>query len=146
MQAALAAAGEAAVRGEIPVGAIVSINNKIVATASNRTEELKDATAHAEILAIREASAKVQNWRLEDAILCVTLEPCTMCAGAIRNARIGTVIYGASDPERGALGSLYDIGHEARLGPSPRIIEGIMSQECTSILDSFFKRLRLKET
>lgn len=129
-------------RGEVPVGAVIVVGDEIVAAASNRTEELSDPTAHAEILAIRDACQQKKGWRLEDASIYVTLEPCTMCAAAIRNARIGTVIFGAKDPRMGAGGSLYDILLEPRLGPEPRVLEGIQSVECLKLLNDFFKTLR----
>lgn len=139
MDQALAEARAAELRKEVPVGAVVAIGSKIIGRGSNRTEELKDASAHAEILAIREAGNMMQNWRMEDAIICVTLEPCTMCAGAIRNARIGTVIFGASDPDKGACGSLYDLLLDPRLGPAPRVIEGMQGKECEIMLKKFFQ-------
>jgi len=142
MSAALTEAKSAISRGEVPVGAVIVIGDEIIATASNRTEELADPTAHAEILAIREACKKQQDWRLEDATIYVTLEPCTMCAAAIRNARIGKVIFGAKDPRMGAGGSLYDILLEPRLGPEPKVLEGIESSECLKLLNDFFKTLR----
>lgn len=145
MQIALAEAAEAQMRGEVPVGAIIAVGDKIIAKASNRTIELADPTAHAEILALRAAASILKDWRLEDATLYVTLEPCTMCAGAIRTARIKTVVFGARDQKLGACGSMYDILGEPRLGPEPRVVEGILKSECEDILKQFFSNLR-KET
>ena len=142
MQLALAEARSAELRGEVPVGAIIVIGDKIIAKASNRTEELADPTAHAEILALREAAALLKDWRLDEATLYVTLEPCTMCAGAIRSSRIKTVVFGAKDQKLGACGSLYDLMLEPRLGPEPRVIEGILHNDCENVLKRFFSNLR----
>ncbi len=142
MSEALKEASKAEARGEVPVGAIIAFENKIIGRGSNRTEELHDACAHAEILAIQDAGKNLQNWRMEDAVICVTLEPCTMCAGAIRNARIGTVIFGAYDHDKGAGGSIYDLLLDPRLGPVPRVIEGINQTECEKLLQDFFKSKR----
>ena len=142
MALALEEANSAHLRGEVPVGAIIAVGDKIVAKASNRTEELADPTAHAEVLALRAAASTLQDWRLEDATLYVTLEPCTMCAGAIRAARIKTVVFGARDQRLGACGSLYDILTDSRLGPEPRVIEGVLKVECQDILKKFFDNLR----
>ncbi|MDZ4785652.1 MAG: nucleoside deaminase [bacterium] len=135
---------KALLAGEVPIGAVVFHNDKIISQAHNLTESQKDPTAHSEILALKKAGAKLNNWRLNECILCVTLEPCTMCMGAIRNARVGTVIYGAEDPDRGASGSLYDLSQDSRLGPVPRVIKGILKSECESILKEFFKTKRAK--
>lgn len=142
MHAALEQASLAMHQGEVPVGAIISENHQIITRAFNKTEQLQDPCAHAEILAIRQAAQIKNNWRLDDAILYVTLEPCTMCAGAIRAARIKTVIYGATDSKLGACGSLYDVLEDARLGSAPRVIKGVLEDKCQNILSEFFKRLR----
>lgn len=140
---ALAEALLAAERGEVPVGAVIwHPTSGIIARASNRVEEFTDATAHAEMLAIRAASAAISNWRLGECALFVTLEPCTMCIGALRNARVGTIIYGASDPRAGAVGSLYDLALDQRLGQVPRVISNVRSAECAKLLTDFFVRRR----
>jgi tRNA(adenine34) deaminase len=141
MDLALEEAELARSSGEVPIGAVIAVQEKIVARAHNRMERTRDATAHAEAVAIREAGAAVGNWRLNDAVLCVTLEPCTMCAGAISLARIGTVVFGAADPRLGAYGSLYDLSDDERLG-KPRVISGVKAGDATAILQRFFSERR----
>jgi len=147
MRAALKEAALASARGEVPVGAalmspLMSEGSEIIATAGNRVEELNDATAHAELLVIRAASAGLRGWRLDQHALFVTLEPCTMCIGAIRNSRIGAIVFGAYDPRAGAVGSLYDISLDERLGVVPRVISGISAVECAELLKNFFAQRR----
>ncbi len=142
MRAAIEQAIMGESKGEVPVGAVICIGDQIIASAHNRTEELQEPCAHAEILAIREASTKMKSWRLDNATLFVTLEPCTMCAGAIRAARIKTVVYGADDEKLGACGSLYNLLEDSRLGSTPRIIKGILESECKTVLTNFFRKLR----
>ena len=142
MEMALSAAAAAAGAAEVPVGAVLWFDGTVIADSRNETEASKDPTAHAEVLAIRRAAAKLNNWRLEGCILCVTLEPCTMCAGAIRLARVPTIIYGASDPRMGAFGSLYDLSEDKRLGPVPRVIYGVKESDCSGILKGFFEKRR----
>ena len=144
MQAALAQARLGCERGEVPVGAVVALDNNIIAEAHNETEGANDVSCHAELLAIRRASSELRSWRLDAAVLCVTLEPCTMCAGAIRLARLPLVVFGAYDEKMGAFGSLFDISQDQRLGPSPRVIGGIMKEECASLLSRFFEEKRGK--
>ncbi len=140
---ALAQASEAATRGEVPVGAaIIHQTRGLIASTGNRVEELHDATAHAETLAIRAASAALGGWRLEECALFVTLEPCTMCIGAIRNSRVGALVFGAHDARAGAAGSLYDLSLDERLGKVPRVISGIMAEECAALLIEFFAKRR----
>jgi tRNA(adenine34) deaminase len=102
----------------------------------------RDASAHAEMLVIREASSVLGDWRLSESILCVTLEPCTMCSGAIRLSRVGTIVFGAADARLGAVGSLFDICEDPRLGAVPRIIRGVKEKECGQILSDFFAKVR----
>ncbi|MCB0338098.1 MAG: nucleoside deaminase [Bdellovibrionales bacterium] len=142
MKHALELAYRAAAAGEVPVGAVIGDENGIFASRHNEVESLNDTTAHAEILAIREASEKMQNWRLNNTVLVVTLEPCPMCAGAIRNARIPCVVFGAFDPERGAFGSRFDLSKESRLGPVPEVRGGIREAECGAALKEFFQKRR----
>lgn len=139
MTEALSQAALARELGEVPIGAVIAYNGEIVARAHNLMEASKDPTSHAECLAIREASRVLNNWRLTKAILCCTLEPCTMCVGAIKLARIPTVIYGARDERAGALGSIYDLSLD---GNPSRVVSGIYERECGEILTNFFKLRR----
>lgn len=125
---------------EIPVGAVIIKDNEVIAGAFNRKEELNDVTAHAEILAIREASKKLGRWRLDDCEMYVTLEPCPMCAWAIVNSRIKTVYFGSYDVNYGALGSAIDVRELAN--SKMKVYGGIMEEECDKILNEYFKELR----
>ena len=145
MSIALNAAIQAYEEGEVPVGAVIFHKNKLIAKAWNQRESLKDPTAHAEILAITQAAAALESWRLEDCTLYVTLEPCSMCAGAIVLARIPKVIYGAKDPKAGACGSILDITGCTSLNHNPEIISGIREKDCSNILKEFFREKRLKK-
>ena len=141
MNKAIELATSAAKNDEVPVGAIIVKDGEIIASAFNKREKRYDATAHAEVEAIRQACEKLQRWRLSDCELYVTLEPCPMCAGAILNAKISRVIYGAKDPRGGALGSLIDL----RTYPfyhKPEVVGGICESECKELLSSFFKEKR----
>lgn len=142
MTAALCEARAAEIIGEVPVGAVVYHNGEIIARAHNRVEADTDCCAHAEILAIKQASLVLDNWRLSQAVICVTLEPCSMCMGAIRLARIPLLIYGASDPRVGAAGSLYNLASDDRLGPAIELISGIKAEECAQLLKNFFRAKR----
>ena len=144
MQIAIQEAELAAKQGEIPVGAVLVVNGEIIAKAHNQRETTCDATAHAEILAIREACAKLQNWRLTGADLYVTLEPCPMCAGAIVNARIARVIYGAADNKAGGVDSLFNIVNNKNLDHRVEILSGICENECKEILQNFLQKKRGK--
>lgn len=128
---------------EVPVGAIVERHGRIIAAAHNQCIGLKDATAHAEMLAITQAAQAVGDWRLEDCKLFVTLEPCVMCAGAIVNSRIPVVVFGAMDPKAGAAGSLFNILCDSRLNHRCQVISGILSKPCGEILTEFFRRKRM---
>lgn len=142
MREALAEAGRGLAQKEVPVGAIVVLGGKIVGRGHNQPVSMKDPTAHAEILAIREAARVVGAYRLPGAILYVTLEPCVMCIGAIVHARLATVKYGARDEKAGALGSVYDIGRDGRLNHRVEVIDGLMKDECAAILRDFFQQRR----
>lgn len=142
MNIALEEARLAAAAGEIPVGAVLVLKGEIIAQAHNRRETDHDATAHAELLAIRQACAKLQNWRLTGADLYVTLEPCPMCAGAIVNARISRVIYGAPDSKAGGVDSLFNIVANKNLDHRVEILSGICETECREILQDFLKGKR----
>jgi tRNA(adenine34) deaminase len=144
MQEALAEATAAATLNEVPVGAVVAHQGSIIGRGRNTTEADKTVIAHAELHAINAATRALNNWRLSECILCVTLEPCTMCLGAIRLARIPTIIFGAGDSKQGAVGSLYDLSQDTRLGSAVRVITGARSAECELLLREFFKRSRMK--
>ena len=138
MTCALEEATKAAAQGEVPVGAIIASADEVLVRSHNLTESRPDSTAHAEMLAIQDASLKLKKWRLTDAILVVTLEPCSMCVSAAKLARIPLIVFGARDPRAGAIGSIYDLAADTRTGPSPRIISGILEQECGVVLKEFF--------
>lgn len=143
MKEALKEAKKAAQKGEVPVGAVIVKNGKIIARGHNLRESKQDPTMHAEIVAIKKAARKLENWRLAGCTLYVTVEPCPMCAGAIVQSRIGRVVYGARDPKAGAVASLYTILTDRRLNHQVSVItEGVLEEECSEILKSFFKRLR----
>jgi tRNA(adenine34) deaminase len=128
---------------DIPVGAVVLDEaGTIIARARNRREADRDPTAHAEILAIRQAARVLGRWRLTDLTLVVTLEPCTMCAGAVTAARLGRLVYGAEDPKAGAVGSLWDVLRDARLNHRPEVIGGVLASECGAVLREFFAARR----
>lgn len=131
--------------GEVPVGAVVVAEGEVVGRGHNLRETTNDPTAHAEILALREASEKMGRWRLAGADIYITLEPCSMCAGAITLARVDRLVYGASDPKAGACGSIFDIVGDHRLNHRPEIIRGVLEDECREILKTFFKGRRGEE-
>ena len=141
MKAALRLAQKAAEEGEVPVGAVVVCEGQIVGRGRNRRETKKNALHHAEIEAIEKACKKLGGWRLHQCDLYVTLEPCPMCAGAIINARIKTVYYGAPDPKAGSCGSLINL-FELPYNHQPALVPGIMEDECAAVLRSFFRALR----
>lgn len=130
--------------GEVPVGAVVACDGKIIARAHNLVEVNKAISQHAEILALESAAQANDNWRLTNATLCVTIEPCTMCTGAIKFARIQTLIFGATDASMGACGSLYDISQDPRVGHIPRVIQGVRADECGALMKDFFAGRRNK--
>ncbi len=143
MTLALNEAREALEAGEVPVGAVVADREgRVVASAHNRPITLKDPTAHAEILALREAGARLGNYRLSGTILVVTIEPCAMCMGAAVHARVGTLAYGAPDPKGGAASSVYKIGSNGLLNHTMEIVSGILEQECRSLIQDFFRKKR----
>jgi tRNA(adenine34) deaminase len=142
MRAALVEARQAAEHDDVPVGAIVVRDGVVIASAGNQREQLHDPSAHAEVLALRAAAAHLGTWRLDDCTLYVTLEPCVMCAGAIINARVGTVVFGAPDLKAGALGSLYNIAADPRLNHEPVVRHGVLAEECASLLHEFFSERR----
>ena len=142
MRAALREARESLARDEVPVGCVVVHDGFVVGRGHNQVEELKDATAHAEILAIGAASNALGSWRLSDCTLYVTLEPCSMCAGAIVLARLGRLVYGATDPKAGACGSVLDVIGEKRLNHRVPVTHGVLAGECGELLREFFAAKR----
>jgi tRNA(adenine34) deaminase len=144
MMLALSAARQAAERGEVPVGAVVISGGEIVGTGYNRREEQQDPLGHAEMLAIREASRRLQSWRLEDCDIYVTLEPCLMCTGAILQARMRRLVFGCNDPKAGAVESLYRLCDDQRLNHQLPVTGGVLGQESAAMLAEFFSRLRVK--
>jgi tRNA(adenine34) deaminase len=143
MGAALDVARAAAALGEVPVGAIVlSASGDVVASAHNEREALADPTAHAEVLALRRAGAALGSWQLVGCTLAVTLEPCTMCAGATVLARVSRLVFGAWDPKAGAVGSLWDVVRDRQLNHRPEVIAGVREAECSALLADFFTARR----
>ncbi len=142
MGMALVEAEKAFALGETPVGAVLVIDQEVVAAAHNMRETWQDPAAHAELLVVREAAARLGRWRLQDAAVYVTLEPCLMCAGALVLARVGRLVYGCRDPKAGALGSVYDVVRDGRLNHTYRITPGVLEAECREMLSKFFVKLR----
>jgi tRNA(adenine34) deaminase len=138
MRLALREAERAGAEGDVPIGAVVVREGEVIAAGRNERELREDPTAHAEVLALREAARTVGSWRVLDATLYVTLEPCAMCAGAIVLARVPRVVYGASDPKAGAAGSVLDVLAEPRLNHRPEVEGGVLGQECGELLSEFF--------
>jgi tRNA(adenine34) deaminase len=140
MRLALREAERALERDEVPIGAVVVRDGEVLAAAGNERELRSDPTAHAEVLALREAAGRLGGWRIPDSVLYVTLEPCAMCAGAIVLARVPRVVYGADDPKAGAAGSVLDILGEERLNHRPQVDGGLLAGESAELLRSFFGR------
>lgn len=138
MRAALDQARQAFEQGEVPIGAVIVHNDRIIAAAGNQREQLRDPTAHAEMIAITQAAEALNSWRLLDCTLYVTLEPCPMCAGAIVQARIPTVVYGTTDEKAGACHTLYQITNDSRLNHRSTVLGGVLREECRDILREFF--------
>ena len=141
MRLALDEAAGAVRGGDVPVGAVVLApdGTTVLAAAHNEREAAGDPTAHAEVLALRRAATELGGWRLAGCTLVVTLEPCTMCAGAIQQSRVDRVVYGARDEKAGAVGSLWDLVRDRRLNHRPEVIEGVLSEECARLLTEFFR-------
>ena len=142
MRHALAEAKLALSKKEVPIGAVVVYEEKIIGRGHNQVERLNDPTAHAEIIAIGAASSFLDSWRLSGATIYVTIEPCAMCAGAIVLSRLDRLVFGAKDPKAGACGSLYNIVQDIRLNHQVQVIPYILEQECSQILESFFEKIR----
>lgn len=142
MQMAIEEAEKAAAKGEVPIGAVIVHQGEVIARAHNLRETTRNAVTHAELLAIQEACQKLGNWRLEETILYVTLEPCPMCAGAILQARVPRVVYGARDAKAGAVDSLYRLLNDERFNHQCEVTENVMAEECGGLLTRFFRTLR----
>lgn len=142
MLEALKQAEEAAASGEVPVGAVIVKDGRILAADRNRREELNDATAHAEILLLRQAGSLLGGWRLSGCTLYVTLEPCPMCTGALVLARLRRLVFGTPDPKAGAVVSLYDIARDRRLNHRLKVSGGVMQEQCSALLRDFFRQKR----
>ena len=146
MAAALNEAAKAPSHGDVPVGAVlVDSNRRLVAAGHNRREETQDPTAHAEILVLSQAARQAGTWRLDDHTLVVTLEPCAMCAGAAVQARLDRIVYGAADLKAGAAWSLYNIPQDRRLNHQIDLVAGVLEEECSELLTSFFADLRSQQ-
>ena len=145
MTEALKEAGQAFQVDEVPVGAVVVFDNKIIGRGYNQTEQLHDATAHAEMIALTAAYNYIGDWRLENCFLFSTLEPCAMCAGAAMLSRIDTIVYGADDPKFGGCGSIFNIPQEPKTNHQIEIISGILKQEVVDLMKLFFKQVRQKK-
>ena len=144
MKMALGLAEQAYSLDEVPVGAVIVCDGRVIGAAHNQREQLHDPTAHAEMIAITQAAEALSSWRLAKCSLYVTLEPCPMCAGAALNARIPQVIYGTADPKGGAVGSVFKLLSDARLNHRAEIVQGVMQDQCAEILKRFFQKQREK--
>ena len=142
MQLALEQARLAPARGEVPIGAVLVLEGQVLAQVHNFREVWQDPTAHAEVVAIREAATRLGTWRLTGTTLYVTVEPCSMCAGAIIQSRVSRLVFGARDPKAGACGSVFNLPDERRLNHRVEVIGGIMERESQELMQAFFKRLR----
>jgi len=142
MWAAIEAAKIAEENGDVPIGAVIVHQNQIVGKAYNQREQLKDPTAHAEIIALTQAAAALQSWRLTGCTMYVTLEPCPMCAGALVLARIDRLVYGCDDPKTGACKSLYNIVQDERLNHRVEVTSGVLADDCSKLLQDFFQHRR----
>lgn len=145
MRKALAEAKEAAAKGEVPVGAVVVRAGEIIGRGHNLRETLADSSAHAEILALREAARKTGDWRLPDCTLYVTIEPCPMCAGALVQFRVARLVYGARDPKAGAVDSVVDLVRNPHFNHRVEVTSGVLEEECRALIQEFFRGLREKK-
>ena len=146
MQIAIDVAKIAEENGDAPIGAVIVYQNQIIGKAYNQREQLKDPTAHAEIIALTQAAAFLESWRLNDCTIYVTLEPCPMCAGALVLARMKRLVYGCDDPKTGAVKSLYNIVHDQRLNHRLEVTSGVLAAECSELLQEFFQKRRTENT
>jgi len=145
MKAAIESARIAEDNGDVPIGAVIVYQDQIIGKAYNQREQLADPTAHAEIIALTQAAAALQNWHLNGCTMYVTLEPCPMCAGALVLARMDRLVYGCNDPKTGAVKSLYNIVTDERLNHRLQVASGILEQECSQLLQNFFDKRRVKK-
>lgn len=144
MGEALKEAAEAGAAGEVPIGCVIVADGRVIGRGHNRRERDQDPTAHAEVIALREAAKTVGFWRVSPAICYVTCEPCPMCAGALVNARVDRLVYGCADPKAGAAGTLYNIPTDPRLNHRMAVTAGVREDECRALLQEFFQKLRDK--
>lgn len=142
MRQAMAEADRARARGEVPIGSVIVCDGQVVGRGHNLRETARDPTAHAELIAIRAAAARLGSWRLVGTTCYVTLEPCPMCAGALVNARVPRVVYGCDDPKAGATRTLYEIGSDPRLNHRFELVPGVLGAECGAMLSEFFASIR----
>ena len=142
MDIAIKEAEAAFMEGEVPIGAVIVKDNTIIAKAHNIKESRNDPTAHAELILLREATSQIKNWRLTDAALYVTKEPCLMCAGAMVNARLGKLVYGCEDAKGGAVHSLYQVLSDKRLNHQVKVVSGVLEDKCAELLKNFFQKRR----
>lgn len=145
MQIALAEAGKAYQQAEVPIGAVVVCNGRVVGRGFNRREQTQDPTSHAEMIALREAASEEGSWRLEECELYVTLEPCPMCAGAILQSRLKRLVFAARDPKAGAVESLYQLLDDDRFNHQVEVVGGILEEEAAQLLKEFFRELRQRK-
>lgn len=145
MKEALAEAEKAFLLGEVPVGAVVVLNDRIIGQGHNLRETMQDGSAHAEIVALRQAAAFQKDWRLSGSSIYTTVEPCPMCAGALLMFRVENLIYGVKDPKAGAVDSLIDLVRDKRFNHQVKVISGVLEEECKDIIQRFFRQLRKKE-
>jgi tRNA(adenine34) deaminase len=142
MREAMRLAERAAEAGEVPVGAVIVKDGRVLGRSGNQVEALRDATAHAEMISITQAAEALENWRLEGATVYVTLEPCAMCAGAMVLSRVSRIVYGADDPIAGACGSVFNVVGEKRLNHRIPVVKGVQAEACGALLKAFFKSRR----
>lgn len=146
MKLAIEQASIAGDNGDVPIGAVIVYKDQIIGRAYNQREQLNDPTAHAEIIALTQAAAFLESWRLHDCMIYVTLEPCPMCAGALVLARIDRLVYGCDDPKTGACKSLYNIVQDERLNHRLEVTSGVLAEDCGKLLRGFFERRRVENT
>ena len=142
MRMAIESAHIAELNGDVPIGAVITFEESIIAKAYNQREQLKDPTAHAEIIALTQASEFIKSWRLQGCTIYVTLEPCPMCAGALVLARLDRLVYGCDDPKTGACSSLYNIVQDERLNHRLDVTKGVLENQCSQLVQDFFKKRR----
>ncbi|MGP4059697.1 tRNA adenosine(34) deaminase TadA [Halobacillus litoralis] len=145
MKIAIEEAGKAQAEGEVPIGAVIVLEDEVIASGYNQRETSQLASSHAEFIAIERANQRIGSWRLEDCTLYVTLEPCPMCAGAILQSRIPRVVYGAKDPKAGCAGTLMNLLEDDRFNHKSTVVPGVMEETCGEMLSDFFRQLRLRK-